>query len=390
MKPRTLLLTIILSIMCINSYAQYDQYNSVMRKAIVMYKCGADGFYYSTKDVMLERVDNVVNIYAYDKKTQNLYLLTPYSNCEVTVTKDAAKVFKKSKSVLQIKGDELVSVIEEHNRQLDEKFSQLNQKRQKHLEDSIAQARAKARADSIERARRDSIQRVREAEARESYRATKMWRKVPCGNHNLKCKICDKIIQNEDTLYCFGINNDSIMFWTIKEGDLDLSYVDVHVAEIDNYLQSYEPFKYHCEVFKDSLNKVEVSSSTAETLAAFSYLNYLDEVRKEAPFGYIEDWGWDDEYSMITFHFTYTNTNKKTIKYIAVHFKVTNDVGDVRKTGYFQGTGPVEEFHTCSWNWDSSPYFVSGDASTMEFTKIVITYMNGTQKVLGKNQIVYN
>lgn len=203
---------------------------------------GTDGFYYSTKDILLDRVDNVENIYAYDKKTQNLYLLTPYSNCEVTVNKETAKVLKKSKSVLQIKGDELASVIEEHNRQLEEKFSQFNQKRQRHLEDSIAQAKAKARADSIERAQRDSIKRVKEAEARETYRTTKMWRKVPCGKHSLKCKLCDKTIENEDTLYCFGINNDSIMFWTVKEGDLDLPYTEVHLAKVDYSLLLYEPF----------------------------------------------------------------------------------------------------------------------------------------------------
>lgn len=390
MKIKFLFLTIILFTICLKDYAQYDQYNSLMRKAIVMYKCGADGFYYPIKDVLLEKVDNVESIYAYDKKTQNLYLLTPYSNCEIMVTKEAAKVFKKSKTILQIKGDELVSVIEEHNRQLEEKFTQLNQKRQKHLDDSIAQARAKAIADSIEKVRRDSIQRVRAAEAKEVYRANNNWHDVPCGKHTLSCKICDKTFQNEDTLYCLGINNDSIIFLTLHEGDLDLSYMDVHIAQIHYALKSFEPFKYHCEVFKDSLNKFEVSKSKAETLDAYFYYQYVDEIRKEAPYGFFEDWGWNDEYSMITFHFKYTNTNKKTIKYIAVHFRVTNDVGDVRKTGYFQGTGPLGEFETGSWNWDSSHYFVSGDASTMEFTKVVITYMNGTQKVLNKNQIVYN
>ena len=121
-----------------------------------------------------------------------------------------------------------------------------------------------------------------------------------------------------------------------------------------------------------------------------SYYKYLDKLEKEAPYGFFEDWGWSNEYSIVTFHFSYTNMNKSTIKYIAVHFKITNDVGDVRKTGYFQGTGPVEEYDTGSWEWDSSPYFVSGDASTMEFTKIVITYTNGKQKVLSKNQIMYN
>ena len=149
-------------------------------------------------------------------------------------------------------------------------------------------------------------------------------------------------------------------------------------------------FKYHYDAFRDSLVRMEVTSSSTKILSSISFNKYLDKLEKEAPYGFFEDWGWSDEYSMVTFHFSYTNMNKSTIKYIAVHFKITNDVGDMRKTGYFQGTGSVEEYGTGSWEWDSSPYFVSEDASTMEFTKVVITYTDSKQKVLSKNQIMYN
>lgn len=93
---------------------------------------------------------------------------------------------------------------------------------------------------------------------------------------------------------------------------------------------------------------------------------------------------------MVTFNIRYTNTNSKTIKYLTVYFKITNDVGDIRKTGYFQGTGPLKEGETASWDWDSSSYFTAGDASNMSITKIVLTYMNGTKQVVAGKYLRFN
>ena len=386
MKIKTFILTVLVLLSGSACKAQYNQYNSFMRKALVIYKCGPDGYYHATKNVTLDEVKDVETQYAYNKKTQNLYVLTPNSNCEVTLTKEYAKIFKKSKNIRLLKDEELETAIEEQNRILEQKFKRLNDERTRHIEDSIA----KAKRDSIERARQDSIARVREAEQLQSYRETHDWRRVPVKGIRLKCEICDETIINEDSLYCIGINNDSIMYFEWKEGKLDNEYLEWHISSLPMELKTNPSFKYHFDAYSDSLTNMEVSSRTAKGLCAMSFYKYLDKLEKEAPYGFFEDWGWSNEYSMVTFHFSYTNMNKSTIKYIAVYFKITNDVGDVRKTGYFQGTGPVEEYGTGSWEWDSSPYFVSGDASTMEFTKVVITYTNGKQKVLSKNQIMYN
>jgi hypothetical protein len=84
------------------------------------------------------------------------------------------------------------------------------------------------------------------------------------------------------------------------------------------------------------------------------------------------------------------NTNKKTIKYIDVYWVLKNDVGDVRKSGHFSGTGPLEEWSSASWEWDHSSYYVSGDASRMYLTKVIITYMDGTKVTIPKDKIWYN
>ena len=106
--------------------------------------------------------------------------------------------------------------------------------------------------------------------------------------------------------------------------------------------------------------------------------------------GLFLDWGWDKEYSSIEFNFKYMNTNSNTIKYIEVFFVVTNDVGDVRKTGSFRGTGPLEEWESASWNWDHSSYYVAGDATKMNISKVIITYMNGSRVTIPKSKLRFN
>ena len=64
----------------------------------------------------------------------------------ITLTKDYAKIIKKNKSIPQVAGDELDVLVQKYSKQLDDKYTALNEARTKHIQDSIA----KAKADSIE------------------------------------------------------------------------------------------------------------------------------------------------------------------------------------------------------------------------------------------------
>lgn len=68
---------------------------------------------------------------------------------------------------------------------------------------------------------------------------------------------------------------------------------------------------------------------------------------------------------------------------------MTNDVNDVCGRGYFRGVGPLKEGESASWKWDDSSYYVSKSATTMSFSKLILTYMNGTKQVLSKKMIKY-
>lgn len=372
---------------CIPVSAQYyGTTNSLSRRAMVIYLQGSKGFYYRSSEQMLNEVSGIQKQYAFDKKAQTLYVLTTNANIAIALNKDDAKVIKKDKSVPQLKGDELNKMIAEYSKQLDDKFSRLNERRKMFIQDSLA----KVRADSIERVRKHEQYLARVRKEADEYRNTHDWRRVPTNNVSLECSICDESF-SEDTTNCIGIKNDSIYFYTIKREDLGLNLLSTHQAKIPEDLASNKDFQYHYKVFRDSLTNDTVDYNDVVNYLGWEYNNrYISKVKRIAPFGYVDDWGWDDEYSMITFNIDYVNTNPKTIRYLTVYFVVTNDVGDVRCRGCFRGTGPVKQGEKCSWSWDSSSYFVAGDASNMNITKIVLTWMNGKTQVVSGRYLRFN
>lgn len=369
----------------IGVHAQFSISNSTQRRVIVAYDPGSDGYYKRVTNKSVERVDNIVGSYAYDKKAQNLYVMTPNSNIVITLTQDYAKIIKKNKSIPQVAGDELDVLVQKYSKQLDDKYTALNEARTRHIQDSIA----KAKADSLEIEKLKAERLAKLKKECSDYMETHNWRMVPTGNKSLYCDECEKSF-SEDSLFTIGIKNDTIYYFTRTDGRLGYTYITGHKSELSQSLKEYSPFRYHYEIFKDSLTDESEDYDMITSELSYHYLDeYVKRLKKRAPYGFFTDWGWDSEYSCISFHFNYMNTNRNTIKYIDVYFKVTNDVGDLRKTGHFQGTGPLREFESASWEWDTSYYYVSGDASNMNITKVILTYMNGTKKVLTGKLLVF-
>src|SRR5574344_2290383 len=153
LNMKKLFLLFVLVFIAINSQAQYSVNNSFIRKALVIYKMDGKGFYQESSDIMLDYVDGVTENYAYDKKVQTLYILTSNSNCAITLNKDYAKIIKKNKSIPQLKDEELDAMVSKYTKQLDDKYAALNDARTKHIQDSIA----KAKADSIEAERQKAL-----------------------------------------------------------------------------------------------------------------------------------------------------------------------------------------------------------------------------------------
>lgn len=366
----------------------FDSSNSKMRIARVQYTCDSQGFWHKKDNILLDKVSGIKSIYAYNKKTQELFVKTDNANCIITLLDDGwAKFYKKNESVPKLKDEELEAAIEKANKELEEEYSLLNKKRQ----NEIDEARRKAYNDSVLQARDDSMRLVRQKERADNYRKTHSWNWVPIDNTYLSCAICEDKA-NYDSTYVMAIRNDSIFWISLYKGYLGTKFLQAHAAKIPGVLKTNEKFKYHCEIFKDSLLHANPNFDMIEAVnfSLERINNNREVIRKTVPNGFFLRWGWDHEYSNISFDFSFMNTNKKTIKYITVYWKITNDVGDVRKTGYFKGTGPVEQWQAGTWEWDYSSYYVAGDASTMNITKVVIKYMDGTSATIPKNKLYFD
>ncbi|MBR5102700.1 MAG: hypothetical protein IK092_06205, partial [Muribaculaceae bacterium] len=293
----------------------------------------------------------------------------------------------------QVKEKDIANLVLSVNEAIDERFMKINKKRQKNIEDSISREKERVRQMEIQ----DSIVKENEQRRLIKYREQHDWHWLPIRKSDgttvtLKCALCDKTTSYKDDAFkIITINNDTAYSMEVKSGFLDNVYLVFHCFEIPNELRTSDDYITYKTVFADSLAlKPEYNKEFVEQLNNYSFYEYIEQLKKEVPYGFFNSWGWDDEYSTISFNFNYMNLNKRTIKYIDVYWKVTNDVGDVRKTGHFKGTGPLEQYESASWNWDYSSYFVAGDASNMKITKVIITYMNGQQQVLTGNKIKFN
>ena len=371
-----------------NIYGQrYNGKNSISRIALVYYYQDDKGFYHKKENVNLQEVFGVVSTYGYDKKAHELYVVTANSNCVVIVNDENHKILKKSKSIPQFKSEELAQKAASINEEMAKRYEILNETRQQQINDSIE----RAKQDSLRKVREDSIRRAAVLAREDNYRKNHHWFSVPTKKKGIYCEFCEKTVETGDSIGCYKIKNDTIYWMGTIRGYLDIPRGHMHVAKVPQLLASDTDYQYHLKVFRDSLEHniegLDMSYAAYRNLSDFE--KYEKELKREAPHGLFLEWGWDDDYS-IEFNFRYLNTNKNTIKYIEVFFVVTNDVGDVRKRGSFRGTGPLAEWESASWNWDHSSYYVAGDATKMNISQVIITYMNGSKVTLPKSKLRFN
>ncbi len=397
---KKLFLTIFAGVLALIAYAQYERFdfrNAREISAIRLYSTDSEGYLIRDYYENTTALDSVERVYAYDKKNKTAYVLTPRGNYRVWLTDEAAKAMKKDKEVGKLNGEDLNAVIEAMNLKLEGRADEYNRAHEAYLNFLAEEARKKRMEDSIREQRRlDSIARVEAALEQERinrYRATENWSVIPLGNVKLRCKEegCGETVDGGKVVSC-GMKQDTIYFFSQEELALGKTYMKMHYAVHKVDTEKDKKLAFHVKAFADSLQSegAILSPEMVPSMNLWSLENCLDEVKKAAPYGFVEDWGWDEEYGTLTFHISYTNLNKKTIKYITVYWQLKNDVDDPRGSGQFKGTGPVDYLDTGSWEWDNTLYFVRGDVTRMRITKILLTYMNGTTKVLTGKEIKFN
>lgn len=411
------LLLIIATLACFASFAFMPQQDIEYIRAHSMYVPDKRGIYHEVNDTMLDKVPmktNLVEEIAYNKKTKQLYIATDLAVCEIGLTKTGDKAAKKKKTLIKTKkSEEIMPLLKRYEDNLSYNYSRANQQREIAIEDSIY----KAVQDSLRLERLKREKQIADSLAHEKlldeYRRKHGPMDYQCKSY-VQCALCDEHLK--DNCYIVSLTQDTLIFAERFEPYPSFAdpYIKLHatplatvIKEENNYHNPINGDKknseengsqlaLHIEAYKDSLiNHLKIESFSGvkdfvEFVNSQGAYESMERAIKKAPYGFVDSWSWGSPYDVVEFNVSYINTNKKTIKYIQFFFTIKNDVGDVRGSGSFKGTGPVEYLDGGTWEWDYSHYFVAGDASTMYINKIIITYMDGTKRTLSKNQIIYN
>ncbi len=382
--------------------------NTIFINSITGYEKDKDGLWIETPYHGLEEYSLNENskILGKNNTLKSIYILDPHDIIQISLSKDSYSQFKKDKSIQNLKEEEWFDVFNTQSKKLKDRHDKINAERVQFLADSMAEVNRREEIRRNEEARRnDSINAVKraveQAESDSIYRSThnysrvylpKTLDKIGSTPRRINCIMEDCGYEyNTDNLYIWSQRGDTIVTIDHKPAELGINMVEAHAFVMTEDLKNEPTLSQHLRAFKDEFNKDD--QSVEDQVLMIKYLgfkNALEELRKEAPNGFIDDWGWNDEYGLVSLNLRYMNTNKKTIKYIKVYFSIYNAVDDVRCSGSLTGTGPVEELSFGEWDFDNTGYWVSGDATTMKITKIHITYMNGSTATLTGNKIIYN
>ena len=338
------------------------------------------------------------HFYGYDKKNNRFYFYTNnvigyYSPTKAIDMKD----FKKR---IDNKNVPIVSM--EDIPQLKIKARTILEKVYKIKNDSIIEEKRIALEKQREQQIRDSIEAMKKkAEVHNEYRKKHSWHDLTMDIPvSVYCGFCNEN-HIEREFYIISLSSDTIYYLQNRPTIAMLGKVfnQLHYGKITEQIKQNKTFKDYVEIWRDSLAlHNELTNSDATKVNLYRYIQYKTEIKKEAPYGFVESWGWDlNSADGVEPHFSYYNTSEKTIKYVDFYFNLYNAVGDKcylkydkSYTGHVRGVGPVEAGTSGSWNWERATHYTTSDASEMRIVKIVITYMDKTVRTLTGNAIKYN
>lgn len=76
--------------------------------------------------------------------------------------------------------------------------------------------------------------------------------------------------------------NDTIYYFTRTDGRLGYTYITGHKSELNQSLKEYSPFRYHYEIFKDSLTDESEDYDMITNELSYHYLDeYVKRLKRE-------------------------------------------------------------------------------------------------------------
>lgn len=366
----------VIDTLTVTEYVVYDEYRP-----------GEMGIYgLCCADTLKRYIVTPENILGFCDKTDMLLFTTDNGYFKVRCGKELKKKLKKDNRVEKCDNWRMYNDLNSENRRYKERYEKKNVTRRREISDSIKEA--KAREVALEKQRKERARIEELMQYSETHKND--WRDIE--DTKIRCVSCNER-HKVDYARIVGAIAEGIVLQDVDSLASPLLHVmSVKPSDLSDKL------KYHFEAMADSISAL----NTESTVLSMEYVTEVNDrraaeeekirrilIREAFPNGVISEWNWNDEYGMVTFGATYFNSSSQTIKYIEFHFVIYNDVKDRRGAGSFKGTGPVEPWDAGSWEWDRSHYFVSGDATKMKIVKVIITYMNGTKKVLTGDSIKY-
>lgn len=386
MKRLFIIFTLIIISLTINAQ-RFDNSNSTSRIARVVYVKNERNFFTKNKDIPVDCVDGIKSIYAYDKKHKNLYLYTDNGNYIIKVDKNTHKLYKKQKNLTKFKEKALEKYACNIDKMLTDRYDYHNSIQKKCIEDSIKCAYY----DSINITNKNILKRLEESKKTlvKRYVANRDWHWIPVSNASekmrFKCLTCNKTISN-DYVYCTEIKNDTLFIREFEHLAYNTFYAHIHKAVIQNDNRN-SLFEMHCNAFQDSLSNDRMyENDGVEYVNALLLNDAYGRLKQNAPYGFIDDYSWNNEYGSVTLGLTFANLSNKTIKYLEAFFSIYNEVNDLRCKGNVSGTGPIEPGNTGSWDWDYTRYYTARDSRYLYIDRIVLTYTDGTKHTLANNR----
>ena len=377
----------IIVISCLLLFVDYvcaqkmPDYEGCIYTAIFEWQEGSDHLWHKFEGHRVKRNTKMIVI-AHNKKEKLLYTYDDWGCYRIQLTDNWNKYVNKEFNVKKFSNDDLNIAIQKIENDIEKKY--------------IAKNNAIITSIKEEQIRNDSIQKEkkkREEEELSKYRIEHSFHDFKVKEFENNCILCNG--NKFHNIIPKRVSGDSLIVFELKSSFLGMTYPEFHIMKLK--YRDEKRFGMFLEAYKDSL------SSTQYTMEYISEYNkkekekFNNELRKVAPNGFIVSWSWSlNSVNGINTYLSYLNTSPKIIKYVDLYFNVYNAVGDrcILKynnsyVGYIRGVGPVEPFNIGSWSSDAS-YYTTGDASKLNITKLVITYMDNTKKTLTGNTIIYN
>lgn len=373
--------------LCLNVQSQHVP-DTINNQWVSLFEWNKDdnGLYQKVKNIKTNRIIKTISVISLDKKANEMYAFDEFGCYRVTLKPNWTAYVKKQYDVDKLKPEALKDELVRIENQLDSNYKTLN-------EDILAKKAKREEDEKKERERIANQQRKKREEQLANYKQSyRNWRRLPISRLNRNCLFCDRDYSGD----VVRLSGDTLFTIEYVHGYLGYSYPHTHAFYIDN-TDKYK-LRDYLEAYHDSLTYGVFNMSDAQTINHKGITGYIAALKKNAPIGFIQRWGWHlNSADGIEINYSFFNTSNKTIKYLDLYFSVYNAVGDrcslrynKSYVGNVRGVGPVESFEAGTWNWDRATHYTSADASEMKIVKLVITYMDGTTKTIPRDSIVYD